>query len=137
MATIFYTYVWGSRRAKGSRLTFSHKRDRTVAVQSTQEGDLVFGVVSRDSRDTSVRIPDDLKGRVVNAWQISHNMAQAADFGVEAMNPWDKREDGSYRWPYALQPIRVGSYVMRRSSGNFPDTANQPTRRKPLPLCRR
>ena len=107
MTTIFYTYVWGSRSSTGGPLTFSKKRDRTIALRSTQEGDLVFGVVSRNPRDTSVRIPDELKGRVVNAWQISHNMAQAADFGVEAMNPWDKREDGSYRWPYALQPIRV------------------------------
>jgi hypothetical protein len=104
---VFYTYVWGSHGDQGSPLTFTSKQNRTVAVRSTEEGDFVFGVVSRNPGDPDVQIPDTLKGRVINVWQISHGTADTAKFGIEARNSWDKLEDGSYRWPFALQPIRT------------------------------
>lgn len=107
MTRVFYTYVWGSHGRRGSPLTFTSKQHRTVAIRSTQEGDLVFGVVSRNPGDPSVLIPEELKGRVVNVWQVSHSTADTAEFGIEATNTWDKLGDGSYRWPYALQPIRT------------------------------
>ncbi len=107
MTGVFYTYVWGTHRERGGSLTFTSKQNRTVAVRSTNEGDLVFGVVSRSPGDPSVQIPDDIKGRVINVWQISHSEASTADFGIEGRNTWDKIDDGSYRWPFALQPIRT------------------------------
>ena len=107
MSGIFYTYVWGSHGHRGGPLTFTSKRDRTVAIRNTQEGDLVFGVVSRNPDNPAVQIPEELKGRVASVWQISHSTADTAEFGIEAGNAWDKLEDGSYRWPYALQPIRT------------------------------
>jgi len=107
MSGIFYTYVWGTHGERGSPLTFTSKQNRTTAIRCTQEGDLVFGVVSRSPGDSNVRIPDAIKGRVMNVWQISHSAADTADFGIEAANAWDKLEDGSYRWPFALQPIRT------------------------------
>lgn len=107
MSGVFYTYVWGTHGERGSPLTFTSKQNRTAAIRSTQEGDLVFGVVSRSPGDPSVQIPDAIKGRVINVWQISHSAADTAEFGIEATNAWDKLEDGSYRWPFALQPIRT------------------------------
>lgn len=107
MSGVFFTYVWGSHGERGSPLTFTSKQNRTVALRSTQEGDFVFGVVSRSPGDPDVQIPDELKGRVINVWQISHSTADTAEFGIEARNAWDKLEDGSYRWPFALQPIRT------------------------------
>ncbi|GAW37393.1 hypothetical protein RA2_04476 [Roseovarius sp. A-2] len=107
MSGVFFTYVWGSHGERGSPLTFTSKQNRTVALRSTQEGDFVFGVVSRSPGDPDVQIPEELKGRVINVWQISHSTADTAEFGIEARNSWDKLEDGSYRWPFALQPIRT------------------------------
>lgn len=107
MSGVFFTYVWGSHGERGSPLTFTSKQNRTVALRSTQEGDFVFGVVSRSPGDPDVQIPEELKGRVINVWQISHSTADTAEFGIEARNAWDKLEDGSYRWPFALQPIRT------------------------------
>ena len=107
MSGVFFTYVWGSHGELGSPLTFTSKQNRTVALRSTQEGDFVFGVVSRSPGDPDVQIPEELKGRVINVWQISHSTADTAEFGIEARNAWDKLEDGSYRWPFALQPIRT------------------------------
>ena len=107
MTGVFYTYVWGTHGHRGGPLTFTSKQNRTVAIRSTQEGDLVFGVVSRSPGDPDVQIPDELRGRVANVWQISHSTADTAEFGIEARNSWDKLEDGSYRWPFALQPIRT------------------------------
>ncbi len=107
MSGVFYTYVWGTHGERGSPLTFTSKQNRTAAIRSTQEGDLVFGVVSRSPGDPDVQIPDAIKGRVINVWQISHSAADTAEFGIEARNAWDKLEDGSYRWPFALQPIRT------------------------------
>ena len=51
MSSVFYTYVWGSHGHRGSPLTFTSKQNRTVAIRSTQEGDFVFGVVSRSPGD--------------------------------------------------------------------------------------
>ena len=107
MSGVFYTYVWGSHGERGSPLTFTSKQNRTSAIRSTQEGDMVFGVVSRSPGDPDVQIPDAHKGRVINVWQISHSTADTAEFGIEASNIWDRLEDGSYRWPFALQPIRT------------------------------
>lgn len=107
MSGVFYTYVWGSHGERRSPLTFTSKQNRTSAIRSTQEGDLVFGIVSRSPGDPDVQIPDALKGRVINVWQISHSTADTAEFGIEASNIWDRLEDGSYRWPFALQPIRT------------------------------
>lgn len=107
MTGVFYTYVWGTHDHRGGPLTFTSKQNRTIAIRSTQEGDLVFGVVSRSPGDPDVHIPDELRGRVANVWQISHSTADTAEFGIEARNSWDKLEDGSYRWPFALQPIRT------------------------------
>ena len=107
MSRVFYTYVWGSHGDRGTPLTFTSKQNRTVALRSTQEGDFVFGVVSRNPGNADVQIPEALKGRVINVWQISHSTADTAEFGITAQNPWDKLEDGGYRWPFALQPIRT------------------------------
>lgn len=129
MSGVFYTYVWGSHGRRGGPLTFTSKQNRTVAIRSTQEGDLVFGVVSRNPGDPTVQIPDELKGRVVNVWQISHSTADTADFGIEARNAWDKLEDGTYRWPYALQPIRTWAIrdapEFRKLPGYTPSTHTQ------------
>lgn len=107
MSAVFYTYVWGGHGAKGGPLTFTSKQNRTVALRSTQEGDFVFGVVSRNPGDPNVQISDELKGRVINVWQICHSTADTSEFGIEATSAWDKLDDGGYRWPFALQPIRT------------------------------
>lgn len=129
MNGVFYTYVWGPHGHRGWPLTFTSKQNRTVAIRSTQEGDLVFGVVSRNPSDPDVQIPDELRGRVVNVWQISHSTADTAEFGIEARNSWDKLEDGSYRWPFALQPIRTwiirDAPVFRELPGYTPSTHTQ------------
>ncbi|KUF12291.1 hypothetical protein AVJ23_00710 [Pseudoponticoccus marisrubri] len=129
MSGIFFTYVWGSHGERGSPLTFTSKQNRTAAIRSTQEGDLVFGVVSRSPGDPDVQIPDAIKGRVINVWQISHSTADTAEFGIEARNVWDKLEDGSYRWPFALQPIRTwiirDAPEFRELSGYTPATHTQ------------
>lgn len=129
MNGVFYTYVWGPHGHRGWPLTFTSKQNRTVAIRSTQEGDLVFGVVSRNPGDPDVQIPDELRGRVVNVWQISHSTADTAEFGIEARNSWDKLEDGSYRWPFALQPIRTwiirDAPVFRELPGYTPSTHTQ------------
>lgn len=129
MSRVFYTYVWGTHGERGSPLTFTNKQNRTIAIRSTQEGDLVFGVVSRNPGSPDVQIPDGLKGRVVNVWQISHSTADTADFGIEASNAWDKLADGSYRWPYALQPIRTwviqNAPEFRELPGYTPSTHTQ------------
>lgn len=107
MTGVFYTYIWGTHGRRGGPLTFTSKQNRTVATRSTQEGDLVFGVVSRNPGNPDVQIPSEIKGRVLSAWQISHSTADTVEFGIEAKNNWDKLEDGTYRWPFALQPIRT------------------------------
>lgn len=56
-------------------------------------------------------IPDDIKGRVVTAWQISHKTANSSDYGISPQGSWDRLSSGGYRWPYALQPIRT--WVLR------------------------
>ncbi|PBB84549.1 GIY-YIG nuclease family protein [Mesorhizobium sp. WSM3876] len=104
---VFYTYVWGSHGRQGAPLTFTSKQNRTMAIRSTQEGDLVFGVVSRNPADPNVQIPEKLKGCVISVWQISHSSADTAEFGISPTNNWDRLADGSYRWPYALQPFRT------------------------------
>lgn len=129
MSGVFYTYVWGTHGERGSPLTFTSKQNRTAAIRSTQEGDLVFGVVSRSPGDPTVQIPDAIKGRVINVWQISHSAADTAEFGIEATNAWDKLEDGSYRWPFALQPIRTwiirDAPEFRELAGYTPGTHTQ------------
>lgn len=107
MPGIFYTYVWGGHVGKGAPLTFTSKQNRTSAIHSTEEGDLVFGVVSRNPGDATVKIREELKGRVISVWQLSHSTADTADFGIEAANSWETVGNGDYRWPYALQPIRT------------------------------
>lgn len=103
MSSVFYTYVWAPNEQRGEPLTFGKEQCRKMAIRSTKEGDLVFGVVTRDPE--RVEIPDKLKGCVANAWQISHNIADTAEFDVQANDV--KLPDGRYRWPYALQPIRT------------------------------
>jgi hypothetical protein len=58
-------------------------------------------------QDHSVIIPEEIKGRVVTAWQISHRTANSSDYGISAQSSWDRLPGGGYRWPYALQPIRT------------------------------
>lgn len=129
MTGVFYTYVWGRHGSKGSPLTFSNRQSRTIALRSTQEGDLVFGVVSRNPGDPRVQIPDKLKGCVASVWQISHSTADTAAFEMDAVNPWDMLEDGRFRWPYALQPIRVWNIhdapEFRELPGYTPSTHTQ------------
>jgi hypothetical protein len=108
MSGVFYTYVWGYGR-RGGPLTFTSKANRTRAIRGTHEGDAVFAVVSRNPDNPTVQISEGLKGCVLNVWQISHASAATADFGIEAEHTWDKLDDGGYRWPYALQPIRTCS----------------------------
>lgn len=115
MTGVFYTYVWGSTGKRGGPITFTSKANRTLAIKNTKEGDLVFGVVSRNPGDPAVQIPEEIKGRVISAWQISHSTAATAAFGIEAVNTWDVLDDGGYRWPFALQPIRAWSI------GNAPE----------------
>lgn len=107
MADVFYTYVWGGHGSRGLPLTFTSKANRTIAIRAMNEGDFVFGVVSRNPGDPNVVIPEEQKGRVINVWQISHTSADTVEFGVEARGTWDLDEAGNYRWPYALQPIRT------------------------------
>lgn len=107
MARAFYTYVWGGHRGRGAPLTFTSKQNRTVARRSTNVGDFVFGVVSRNPGDPAVQIADELKGRITSAWQISHQTADTIDYGIEATYAWEALPGGEYRWPFALQPIRT------------------------------
>lgn len=107
--SVFYTYVWGGFGNKATPLTFTTKANRTQAVSSTEEGDIAFGVVSRNPSDPSVIIEEEKKGRVLIAWQVSHMTADTADFDIEIPNEWDRLSDGSYRWPYSMQPIRAWS----------------------------
>ncbi|MGQ4274698.1 GIY-YIG nuclease family protein [Terrihabitans sp. B22-R8] len=104
---MFYTYVWGSHGDRGGPITFTSRQNRTLAIRGSQVGDLAFGVVSRNPVDPEVHIPEEMKGRVLSVWQISHDTADTSEFGLEAVHAWDKQKDGSYRWPFALQPIRA------------------------------
>lgn len=67
-ANVFYTYVYGSDPIAGPPLIFGSKRDRTLAIKSSKEGDYVLGIASNKPSDTSVIIPEETKGRVLNAW---------------------------------------------------------------------
>lgn len=107
MDEVFFTYVWGGFGQRGSPLTFAQKADRTSAMRKSSVGDFVFGVVSRSPSDPSVQISENRKGRVLNVWQISHDTADTADFGVSGENAWEVNKEGLYRWPHALQPIRT------------------------------
>lgn len=104
---VFYTYVYGTDPTGGRPLIFTERAHRTMARNTTKEGDLVIGVVSRNPADPKVIIPEHLKGRAIVAWQISHTMGDTAAYGISAANPWDVDETGSYRWPYALHAFRV------------------------------
>ena len=107
MSRIFFTYVWGPFGEKGAPLTFTSKANRTMAQHSTEVGDIAFGVVSRNPANPGVIIPEELKGRVVSAWQVSHASADTAQYELGSTKDWDRDESGSYRWPFALQPIRT------------------------------
>lgn len=106
MARVFYTYVWGRSAGTGGPLIFTDKANRTKAMRKVDEGDFVFAVASRNPADPTVEIPEDLKGRVINAWQVSKTAADSADYGLKAENSWDADSNGNYKFPYALQPIR-------------------------------
>lgn len=107
MPSIFFTYVWGSHDIKGGPLTFVSSANRKVAMNKLQDGDLVFSVVSRTPFDGDVVIDEAQKGRVLGCWQISRVGADTSAYGIEAKHDWDLNEEGGYRWPVALQPIRV------------------------------
>lgn len=105
--SIFYTYVWGTDPMAGRPLIFTSKANRTLALRSSKEGDLVIGVASTNPGNPDVIIPEDIKGRVVVAWQISHITADTTSYGIGAANSWDLDEAGQYRWPYAMHAFRV------------------------------
>ena len=108
MSQILYTYVWGPFSGdKGDPLTFTSRSNRTLAIRGSEEGDLVFGVVSRNPSNPDVVVPEHLKGRVVSAWQLSHQTHDTAEYDLGPLESWEKDESGSYRWPFALQPIRA------------------------------
>ena len=107
MSDVFFTYVWGAFGDKGGPLTFTSKANRTTALNDLKDGDFVVGIISRTPGDPRIVIHEDDKGRVGNVWQISRRTADTADYGIEAHAEWDRTDDGSYRWPYALQPIRT------------------------------
>ena len=110
MSRILYTYVWGSFVGQvGDPVTFTSRSNRTLAIRGSEEGDLVFGVVSRDPANPDVVIPEHLKGRVVSAWQISHQTHDTSEYEIGPRGDWEIDESGSYRWPFALQPIRAWS----------------------------
>lgn len=105
---VFFTYVYashgeedlsGSADKIGWPLTFSSKSGRSTARNMVKEGDLVFGVVS-SSPGHNVIVPDEFKGRVKSAWQVTRHNALLTDYKVNATD-WD------LQWPYALQPIRT------------------------------
>ncbi len=98
-------------------------------MQSAREGDLVFGIVSRNPGNPEVIIPEVLKGRVLNVWQISHQTADTSSYGINSDRPWDKNTNGNYRWPYALQPIRTWTFddppLFKELNGYTPSTHTQ------------
>lgn len=104
---IFYTYVWGTDPMAGRPVIFTSKANRTLALRSSKEGDLVIGVASTNPGNPNVIIPEDIKGRVVVAWQISHISADTTSYGIGVANSWDLDEAGQYRWPYAMHAFRV------------------------------
>jgi len=83
-------------------LAFPNKAVLARTLNSTKAGDVVFAVVSRQATD------DEPIGCVASAYQIS-------DIGIDVEEsrlgfeprPEYRREDGSYRWLFAVQPIRV------------------------------
>jgi len=124
-----FTYVWGGHASRGSPITFTSKANRTLSIRNCDVGDLVFGVVSRNPSDPTVQIRDEDRGKLVSAWQVSHITADTADFGIEALSTWERTEDGGYRWPFALQPIRAwritDAPVFREIAGYTPGTHTQ------------
>lgn len=105
---VFFTYIYtpggqyyeyGSSGNIGWPLTFSNKGGRTVARNLLAEGDIVFGVVSQTPGHGAV-VPEALKGRVLQAWQMTTQNALLTDYEVETTD-WD------LQWPFALQPIRT------------------------------
>lgn len=119
-----FTYVWGGHVDKGSPITFTSKANRTLSIRNCDEGDLVFGVVSRNPGDPTVAIREEDRGKLVSAWQVSHITADTADFGIEASNFWERTSDGEYRWPYALQPIRAWRIEDAPEFRNLPGYTN-------------
>ncbi|SHE29499.1 T5orf172 domain-containing protein [Litoreibacter ascidiaceicola] len=105
---VFFTYVYASHgkddlegavKKIGWPLTFSSKSGRSMARNMVKEGDIVFGVVS-SSPGHDVIVPEEFKGRVKSAWQVTRQNALLTDYKVNATD-WD------LQWPYALQPIRT------------------------------
>lgn len=105
---VFFTYIYtpagknydyGSKGNTGWPLTFSNKGARSTAQNLLTEGDLVFGVVSRNPGHGAI-VPDAWKGRVLQAWQMTKQNALLTDYDVKVTD-WD------LQWPYALQPIRT------------------------------
>ncbi|MDP2581335.1 GIY-YIG nuclease family protein [Shimia thalassica] len=105
---IFFTYIYASHGQEslsgasekiGWPLTFSNKGGRSMARNMVKEGDIVFGVVS-SSPGHDVIVPEEFKGRVKSAWQVTRHNALLTDYLVNATD-WD------LQWPYALQPIRT------------------------------
>ncbi len=92
-------YVYGAEGNIGWPLTFSNKGARSTARNLLNDGDLVFGVVSRTPGHGAV-VPEEWKGRVLQTWQMTRQNALLTDYKVEATD-WD------LQWPYALQPIRT------------------------------
>jgi hypothetical protein len=105
---VFFTYIYASHGEEslsgasekiGWPLTFSNKGGRSTARNMVKEGDIVFGVVS-SSPGHDVIVPEEFKGRVKSAWQVTRHNALLTDYLVNATD-WD------LQWPYALQPIRT------------------------------
>lgn len=113
MQKIFFTYVWGGNPNRGSPIIFANKANRTMAINSSQIGDLVFAVVSKNPSDPKVQIAEDIKGTVINAWQITHMTATTDDFGIKPTHTWERDESGEYKWPFALQPLRAWVFDTR------------------------
>ena len=105
---VFFTYIYtpggrdykyGSEGNIGWPLTFSNKGARSTAQNLLTEGDIVFGVVSRNPGHGAI-VPEEWKGRVLQAWQMTKQNALLTDYKVQVTD-WD------LQWPYALQPIRT------------------------------
>jgi len=103
MSGVSYTYVSGCiPPGPAGPLAFPNKAGLARTLNSTKAGDVVFAVVSRQATD------DEPIGCVASAYQIS-------DIGIDVEEsrlgfeprPEYRREDGSYRWLFAVQPIRV------------------------------
>lgn len=99
MATVFFTYVWGTPGNPCWPLTFGSKAARTIAKRALSEGDFVFTVGTK-------REPTELseRGRVLGLYQVSSLEVNTRDY-VDQIGEADVLERVVSKFPFALHPI--------------------------------